>query len=298
MGGKSLSEIVLEAAARHDPTKPDANAGRWRSPLFAFARAVKAIPNFHGLDGLTCAAEIAAAVAPGRSVEDALETLFPLVEGADLVADFVKSFDEVRFPGEGDPLADALSAAEALPVTPRQVLSKTYVRFISLALHLQKNNPDRDIYLPVIPLSKLLVVDHRSISNYRAFAVQQGLLRETSKSSKFQRKATYFRFSIERFDGETLVELECPVSIRTEEHKDFKEHEDLKEHEELKDFQDLKRQKDQEGLALRSSNFAPAPNRREFLKKQEKEVLERQAQAQKEPQPIPPERTDPDGYLQ
>ncbi len=180
------------------------------SPLFPFARMVKAHPDLEACDGAEAAHKIACAITGKRlvsmaQVERVLEDWFSMeLEElpSDPLADFVRAFDAVHSPG-GDVVDLALARAKALPLIPIHAVSAKYAEFVSLAGHLQVLAGPNDIILPVVKVGALLDRDHASVSSYRVQAIKRGLLRQTGDYNKLQRIATSFRFSVDCFDWDT-----------------------------------------------------------------------------------------------
>jgi hypothetical protein len=105
----------------------------------------------------------------------------------------------VRFAKGAGPLDWAVAMAASYPVQdPEDLGLKRYDRFLTIAGWLQVLCGEDPIYLPVEKLGQILGVSPRSVSTWRTMAKQQGLLTETSGYIR-GRKATRFRFAIERF---------------------------------------------------------------------------------------------------
>jgi hypothetical protein len=174
----------------------------WQSPMWEFARLAKAHPSIGMLSGSEAADVIEKHMKgwprPGES-ESIWEDLFPDAGGAeDVLSDFMHSWDRVRFLPGTDPLGNALRKAEACPLQPPIRRGEGFARFISLAGWLQVF-PDGPIMLPVEKLGKLLGVEPRTISRYRQWAVEDGLLQLVKPHDRPNGRATEFRFAVDRF---------------------------------------------------------------------------------------------------
>jgi hypothetical protein len=82
-------------------------------------------------------------------------------------------------------------------------MSSTYVRFISIAGHLQRQRPGQPIKLPVARLAQELGVTPQMVSLYRKFAQDEGLLKLVHEHDQAARRATEFTFALELFDLNT-----------------------------------------------------------------------------------------------
>jgi hypothetical protein len=190
------------------------NLASWQSRIFYFIRLVKAHPEMGGVK----------AKAALRRVEDVLiKTMqrrltkewecrcgwcacFYEVHRDDAHAEFLDTWDKIRYlPGKG-PLDNAIEHAARKPITLHAELAEKrpegYSTFISIAGWLQVTMGERNILLPVEPLADLLQVEPMTISRYRKWAREDGFLREVVQA-QFRGKgqpgrATEFRFDVAR----------------------------------------------------------------------------------------------------
>ena len=72
-----------------------------------------------------------------------------------------------------------------------------YLMFLSVCGHLQTMLGNRSMYLPQDNLAKLLRVQGRTISRWRQWAVEDGMLRQTAPPGR--RCAAEYRFDISRY---------------------------------------------------------------------------------------------------
>jgi hypothetical protein len=101
------------------------------------------------------------------------------------------------------PLEQAFLQSRLVPFVPAQPLSDGYHQFLSLAAHLQKLMPNRNILLPVERVGEMLRYNRHTISHYLHLAKLSGHLREVSPSLYAKHQATEYRFSVENWDFAT-----------------------------------------------------------------------------------------------
>jgi hypothetical protein len=185
----------------------------WQSPLFTFARFLKAHPKITELEDHESVRAIERIMrdwegwSPGS---DPWEVFFPEAGGSDAARlDFMASWNAVRHIPFCDPLSNALRLADEMPL-PQQPRGRLYQRFLSLAFWLQVLFPEKPILLPTRKVGKVLACDQRTVSRLRGFAVHDGDLK-ISKSHSYHsggtREATEFRFAIERYRDDRLRQL-------------------------------------------------------------------------------------------
>jgi hypothetical protein len=174
----------------------DLRSGKFRTPMFTFTRAVR-------LELPLANEEEAVAIVEGalRSWDDGIEDpwrhWFPA--SADPLTEFRQTWRKIRT----NTLELALRRAEALPLKPRIHESHpNWVKFLSIAFHLQIERGVAPIFLPCGAIGDLLNVDRKVVWRYRRFACQLGLLLLTLHSTA-RDQADEFRFGVELFDRHT-----------------------------------------------------------------------------------------------
>jgi Bifunctional DNA primase/polymerase, N-terminal/Primase C terminal 1 (PriCT-1) len=183
---------------------------KWMSPMFAFARLLKARPEFSTIDGYAAAQALDIVLTESFSVPDPWHSIFGELSD-DPRVELIKTWSSVKVPAVGDPLVMAHEAAQGLPLKPLRIYSERYAQFISLAGHLQSAYPGQTIAVPLERFGKLLSCHHTMVSKYRRIAEDDGLL---TKESKYivNKRAAEFRFRVEWFDWGT-GEQHCPLSL-------------------------------------------------------------------------------------
>lgn len=187
--------------------QPEPDAENWHSPLFRFARFVKAHPAVIGLCDYEATQKIEELMGewlPRGSDCDLWGLFFPEADDGEAARlDFMTSWSGVRHVPFHDVLSNALRSGDEKPLRPPHPRGKLYQRFLSLAAWLQVLVPEKAILLPTRKLDKLLGCDQRTISRLRKLAVQDRLL-VIVKAHSYRSgggEATEFRFAIERYPG-------------------------------------------------------------------------------------------------
>jgi hypothetical protein len=122
--------------------------------------------------------------------------------------EFVALWLCMRFPPGQDPLLLARhDALHELWLSTQAPTSFEYEYLLSIAYHLQQRAGDRDILLPQARLAELLKVSQRTVSSYLDLARRNRLLRVIARYNYAAKKATLYRFAIDRFDPMTGEEL-------------------------------------------------------------------------------------------
>ncbi len=202
-----LPEYVRHAFEFTRCQENDPTATVWKSPLFAFARFCKAHPLIGDVpenEAMTTIEWIMREWDDFPVDHDPWEHFFPKAgDGQAARVDFMVSWTRVRHVPFRDTLAAALEMAMERPLVPPRNRGALYPVFISLAGWLQKLTAGDTIFLPTRTIGPLLGCDPRTISGLRRLAVQDGLLRIVKKHSfrnSGKRRATEFRFPVERFE--------------------------------------------------------------------------------------------------
>jgi hypothetical protein len=122
--------------------------------------------------------------------------------------EFLTLWPKFRFPADQSPLdAAVLLARRTLLIPSDEVCERRFVDrgdpevgycfFISVCGHLQTMMGNRPIFLPQEPLAKLLRVQGRTVSRYRQWAVEDGMLKQTEPPGR--RRAARYRFDTSRW---------------------------------------------------------------------------------------------------
>ena len=136
----------------------------------------------------------------GPAPGDAWKVLGLHCHSGDLRAEFIAAFDTIRVPAGRGLWETAAANADARPFIPIYAPSPKYVRFVSLAGHLQRaRKPGQLIMLPVHRLASTLGVTPRMISQYRHWAIEAGILRVMQPHSRADKRATRFVFNLDHF---------------------------------------------------------------------------------------------------
>lgn len=123
--------------------------------------------------------------------------------------EFLDLWPKFRFPAGQSPLDAAVLLARRMLLIPTDdVCKKRYIEardrpdgycmFLSVCGHLQAMLGNRSIFLPQEPLAEALRVQGRTISRWRQWAVEDGLLKQTAAAGR--RRAAEYRFKIEGWD--------------------------------------------------------------------------------------------------
>lgn len=181
--------------------------------LFLFIRLSKAHPSLGKITAEKAAQAIDKVFRAWQAqYQDAANTICEKCLGGtqeDLHVAILQAWDKVRYLPGYSPLTNALERTRRTPLKlSREHAPKftaVYERFVSIAGWLQVAMGDRPIFLPVHELSVLLHVQPMTITRYRQWAIEDGLLRlAPGGESKYngpgrKGRATEFRFNVGRF---------------------------------------------------------------------------------------------------
>jgi hypothetical protein len=179
----------------------------WHTPLFHFARFIKAHPVVAELSSDEAAERVEEVLRGWEefpSTKNLWNSYFPEAEsGEEPRLDFMVSFMKVLHVPFTDITANALRLAEETPLKPPNERGPLYQRFISLAGWLQVLMKEKVIILPTHKLGVLLHCNPRTVSRLRTLAASDGLL-ELVKEHQFRsaggkNEASEFRFKSEYF---------------------------------------------------------------------------------------------------
>lgn len=177
--------------------------------VFGFVRRLKGRAELRELDAETALLTIERELASHRS---SLSEVIQFDWGDDAEAAFLRFWEEVRFPGNTDPLTEAAEWARRFPVAVQRKRPKRFGEFVSIAAWLQLLVGDHGmILLPVELVADLLSVEPRTVGTYRNCAVEDGYLTVLRHHAHAARRATGFRFE----NQEVLKELLIRSSYRS-----------------------------------------------------------------------------------
>jgi hypothetical protein len=175
--------------------------------MFDFARALRAWPWPENVEAEDVATYIERVYKNdcrlrGRKLDD-VWSLLDRGPSGDPRADFIDAWERVRMPAGKTIWEVVVENVARLPFVPLRYRSQKYQTFVSFAGHLQRvRRKGQHIMLPVKLLAKILEVTPRMISTYRRWAIADGILTEEVPSNRENRRATEFRFHLDRFDGD------------------------------------------------------------------------------------------------
>jgi hypothetical protein len=204
-GDFDLCDWVKLAYASHQE-QPEEDREHWQSPLFYFARFVKAHPAVSELsdhEAMVKVEKLLQELDKFPSSADPWKLCFPEAADGDAARlDFMVSWNAVRHVPFRDVLANALTLADKRPLAPPYERGRLYKRFISLAGWLQVLLAGKPILLPTRKVADLLGCDQRTVSRLRKLGIEDELLipvKEHCYRSGGRSEATEFRFAIEHF---------------------------------------------------------------------------------------------------
>lgn len=181
-------------------------AGKWNSALFTFTRALR---SYEGLwdcpanemasDALFVMMERCSQDKHQHVAAEAWRCHFPGCD--DPMMEFVTTWSRITTPANGDALSRAAEMAEHEPL-PVSTGTAAFGRFISIAYHLQRERPTQPIMLPCKKLAQILHCEPRTVSRYRQFASDSGLLTRTKQGRFTSKEADEFTFHLERFSAD------------------------------------------------------------------------------------------------
>jgi hypothetical protein len=132
---------------------------------------------------------------------DAWEHYFVLSK-EDAQVEFMGCWEKVRFVPGWDPLDQAIEQAKKMQLIPPTDRTVGYQNFVSIAGWLQVTMGNRNIMLPCEKMSEHLNCTPMTISRYRRWAVEDGLV-QMVKEHRFKSagggEATEFRFDTSQY---------------------------------------------------------------------------------------------------
>jgi hypothetical protein len=141
------------------------------------------------------------------------------IEDGDPRGEFLVAWDDIKIVEGKTLLETAEKNSSDLPLKPCKAHSQKYCQFVSFAGHLQRlRRAEQNIQLPVELLAKRFEVSPRMISQYRRWAVRDGILREMRAANSFQKQATDYRFEVDKFNWKSgrQTPIESPIELTVE----------------------------------------------------------------------------------
>jgi hypothetical protein len=159
-----------------------------RSPMFEFARCLRADPCFSGLAGDAALTLIQKALQ--KSCDATLaDQLSPPHDDPEI--SFLVAWDLVVGPGVFE---QAVALAKSKPASKEKSVSSKFGLFVEICANLQRLSGAAPIIVPVRKFAGVVGVSAVTISTYRQLAVRRGILKLVKKHSREDRQATKFRF--------------------------------------------------------------------------------------------------------
>jgi hypothetical protein len=171
------------------------------SPLFVFARALKGRGEFAASEGYRAAQILDAVLTELFGASVPWQHVFGDISG-DPRAELIRTWDCVKSSSDGDALTIARESALRFPLKPLRSYSPQYNEFVSMVGHLQRPRPGQAIAVPLKRFGIFLGCHHTTVSLYRRWATNDGLLTETAEYTTKQRAAE-FLFAVDEFDWTT-----------------------------------------------------------------------------------------------
>jgi hypothetical protein len=170
---------------------------RWHSPAWTFTRLCKGHPNLEFLDAITAWSTVRTHLLRIDENEYVWDQLGADEDEAGF--DFMYSWDKIRIHPAKDIITDAVDRAGRIALKPPVDRGQTFVRFVSIAGHLQAIRRDEPILVPVELFGNVLGCAKMSVSRMIKFAVADGLLYIVEGHDFARHKARRYRFAIERY---------------------------------------------------------------------------------------------------
>jgi hypothetical protein len=154
------------------------------SETWEFCRYLLAHSEFKSLRGAALARKL-------RRLTDLDEDLLDII---------LSEIELVKYAKGTGPFEWAVALSLQYPLSdPDDLGIERYNKFLSIAGWLQRQRPDKSIVLPVAKIASELGVTAQMVSLWRRRAQKQGLLKEVECYNVERKKATRFRFAMERF---------------------------------------------------------------------------------------------------
>jgi hypothetical protein len=205
-----LRDLVLNALNEQRCKNEDYDpaSDHWASPLWHAIRTVKGVLDYQGLDGME-SWELIRSLVPLDAILDASATLHgccPETED-DAAAEWASAWDKIRYlPGETI-LDAALRQADLDPVVPPRYRGDGYARFLAVCKVLASGQGGK-IAIPEEKWAALLRVRVMTISQWRKWAVNDGILTVSCPHSRANKRATEFQADLAKVPHPSQVPIE------------------------------------------------------------------------------------------
>lgn len=176
----------------------------WQSPLWNFARLLKAHPVLSegsAQQAVTCVDAVLREWTHDADQDVRWTSHFDVQSAEDAIVELLSIWSRIRYIPGVEPLEQALKRADEQPLDPPSRQTPGYARFVSIAGWLQVTMGDGDILLPCEKLAHYLGCEPMTVSRYRRWALEDGLL-VLVKPHRFRTgggEATAFHFDISRY---------------------------------------------------------------------------------------------------
>jgi len=181
---KSALREVMERAV--DDYEQSDDYQKWSSLVFVVARQMRGHPVLSKCDGWTAWSVVQQIVDWEDLAED------ECVTEEDVAVAYASAHDAVKFlPGE-TLLSAAAREAEQQPLTPPQPRSKGYKKFLAMVAACARKMQSAQIAIPIEAWGEALHVRPATVSSYRKWAVEDGLLVLTHEYSLAARRANIY----------------------------------------------------------------------------------------------------------
>lgn len=160
---------------------------RRQSPLYAFARELRRVPELTVMDGRPALAVVHAAL---KQTGTTIEALCP--HSPDPAIHFLQGWTNSSQVGM---FALAVHDADSEPEPITHTASARYTRFLCICKHLQDSKVDEPIILAVRPFAAVLGVTPQMVSAYIHLGVDDGLLVRVEPANHLQHRAARYRYA-------------------------------------------------------------------------------------------------------
>ncbi len=187
-GLDELSRFIYKALESY--SEPELGAGEpWWSPLWHVVRQSKAHPLLQNLDGIESWNLVQQAV----EIKAFMEADSRLLGEEDVAVAWARGWDKVFYLPDETLLDVALREANENPAAPPRERTKGYARFLSVCAALCRLCGHPEISIGVERWGELLGVRPMTVSDWRVWGVQDGVLEVTREHSHAARRAREYR---------------------------------------------------------------------------------------------------------
>lgn len=166
----------------------------WWSPLWHVVREAKAHPLLRNLDGIKSWNLVQQAV----EIEAFMDADSRLSGEEDVAVAWARGWDKVFYLPDETLLDVALREANENPVAPPRERTKGYARFLSVCAALCRLCERQVICIGIERWGELLGVRPMTVSEWRVWGVQDGVLEVTREHSHAARRAREYRVCVDR----------------------------------------------------------------------------------------------------